>query len=100
MSIRDTILGRIEAFRARHSLNRSQFGLAAVGDRAFIRQLEQGQPVTLGRIEKAEAFMAAADAGGQIVAAEAGQEACEIGDGVHAPVVSEADDIGHREAVS
>lgn len=58
MSIRDTILSKIRRFCRRYDMHKTHFGTLAVGDRAFIRQLETGEPVTLGRIEKAEAFMA------------------------------------------
>lgn len=58
MNIRHTILSKITRFLRAYDVKRSHFGTLAVGDRAFIRQLETGQPVTLGRIERAEAFMA------------------------------------------
>lgn len=58
MSIRHTILSKIRRFCRRYEMHKTHFGTLAVRDRAFIRQLETGAPVTLGRIEKAEAFMA------------------------------------------
>ncbi len=57
MRARQSILSTITAFSAQHRLGRMAFGLLAVGDRDFVRHLEVGKPITLGRIEKAEAFM-------------------------------------------
>ncbi len=62
MSVRTIILEKIHAFRTRHGLGRSAFGTLAVGDRKFIRDLEAGLPITLRRIEEAEAFMGHYDA--------------------------------------
>jgi hypothetical protein len=62
MQIREQILTRIGTFLAKQGLGRSLFGELAVGDRRFVRELEKGVPVTLGRIELAEAFMARVEA--------------------------------------
>lgn len=81
MSVRTHIIEKINAFRARHGIGRSAFGQMAVGDRKFLRDLEAGKPITLGRIEEAEAFMGQhdADAAGKPCMPDGGQEVGEVG---------------------
>lgn len=93
MSIRQTILHRINSFCARTGTGRSAFGLAAVGDRAFIRQLEQGKPITLARIEKAEAYMTAhGESAGDVGVADVAQEP---GEGAGGTDAGEIDGLCH-----
>ena len=60
MKTRQTILACIEAFLARHAMSERRFGLEAVEDHKLLSRLRAGR-VTLATIEKAEAFMQAAD---------------------------------------
>lgn len=62
MSIRSVFLGQLAPFLVRHDLQRSEFGIMAVEDRDFVRDMEKGKPVNLRRIERAERFMAEIDA--------------------------------------
>lgn len=57
MRVRSTVLSRIEAFCTQHGVGVGEFGRLAVGNRDFIADLRAQKPVTLGRVEKAEAFM-------------------------------------------
>lgn len=97
MNIRGTILSKISAFCTQHGLGRSAFGQQAVGDRKFIRQLERGEPVTLGRIEKAEQFMAGfrAEDGREIGAPAAADESGEAGDSTRPAGAADVDDGPH-----
>lgn len=56
MDTRSNLLARISAFLNRTGLSGREFGLRAVNDHKFIPRLKAGH-VTLGRIERAEAFM-------------------------------------------
>lgn len=61
MSIRGLFIERLRTFLATHGVGRGEFGTLAVADRKFVRHLEMGKPITLARIEAAEAFMARID---------------------------------------
>lgn len=62
MKTRSTFLSDVFTFCARYSLKPTVFGRLTVHDPAFVRRLRQGKPVTLGLIERAEAFMSRIDA--------------------------------------
>mgnify|MGYP000735835676 CR=1 len=97
---RSLVLNRINEFLARHNMGRGAFGLAAVGCRDFIRDLENGKPVGLNRIEKAELFMAAADKpAGHGGAAGTAQEAAEAGKRVHGRNIGAETNSRQREAI-
>lgn len=52
------LLAKIDSFRAAHGLSESAFGLAAVSDVKIVRRIRAGQNITLGTIERIEAWMA------------------------------------------
>jgi hypothetical protein len=59
MGTRELVLKRIEQFLAATGMTAREFGLQAVGDHKFVARLKRGA-VTLGRIERAEAYMVSA----------------------------------------
>lgn len=56
MQTRAHILVQIEAFLRQAGISEREFGLRAVNDHKFVPRLRAGR-ATLGRIERAEAFM-------------------------------------------
>lgn len=64
MGTRKHILTRIEAFLTQTGMSAARFGLEAVGDHKFVKRLRDGAGVTLTGIEKAEAYMDAAEQAG------------------------------------
>lgn len=62
MSVRGLFLQRLRGFLATHDIARGEFGTLAVQSRKFVRDIEKGAPVTLGRIEAAERFMCQVEA--------------------------------------
>jgi len=62
MSVRGLFFSRLTAFLALHGMGRCEFGTLSVRDRKFVRDIEKGAPVTLDRIETAEAFMSQVEA--------------------------------------
>jgi hypothetical protein len=57
-SLRQAFLDRVRTFCEAHAITAPEFGRRAVGDRDFVRDVENGRPVVFSRIERAERFMA------------------------------------------
>ncbi len=59
----EDLLGHIEAFRERHGLSRSRFGIEAAGEQQLILTLERGGNITLQRLQRIAEYMRSKDAG-------------------------------------
>lgn len=71
MNIRNLILCKIDAFRARVNMSDRQFGMAVAKDSKLMKRLRTGHGVTLTTIEKAEEFVV--KNGGTSFSQESGQ---------------------------
>jgi hypothetical protein len=63
MSSADALLSEIEAFLQRSGMTPTQFGLGAMNNSSFVRQLRNGSGVTLRTLDKVRGFMAEHDGG-------------------------------------
>jgi Tfp pilus assembly protein PilX len=57
MSSAEALLRDIEAFLQRTGITPTQFGLEAMNNSSFVRQLRNGSGVTLRTLDKVRAFM-------------------------------------------
>lgn len=54
-----TLLTEIEAFCHRNAMAETAFGLRALNDKGFVRELRNGRDLKLSTVEKVRAWMAA-----------------------------------------
>lgn len=58
LSSMDPLITEIEAFCKRHNMSKWDFGENAMGDRPFVKQLEQGRDIRFSTAAKVRAYMA------------------------------------------
>lgn len=62
MSTATKLLAEIEAFCARHGISETTFGRAVARDGHLVRRLRRHKSMTIRRMDRCRAFMAAEDA--------------------------------------
>ncbi len=59
MSDTQAFIAEVEEFISVSGLSKTAFGIAAVGDPSFVRQLHEGRSPSLRTVERVRAFIAA-----------------------------------------
>ena len=59
MTHAEQFLSEVEAFIKRSGINATNFGIEAVNDPGFVRDLRRGRNPTLGMVDRVHAFMKA-----------------------------------------
>lgn len=57
MTLSDELLRDIRAFMAAHDMSPTAFGIAAVNDGHFVRDLEAGTDIRASRVDRVRQFM-------------------------------------------
>lgn len=86
----EDLLGHIEAFRDRHGLSRSRFGIEAAGEQQLILTLERGGNITLQRLQRIADYMRRKDVeAGHVADDTAAAGAASCGNADDLPACSE-----------